>query len=155
MGCDALTDVATLEIEGLDKLSAKLEAVGKRLESEFFAAGKSGMQIYVEGPAKENCPIDEGRLRGSIVTVKEGDTIKTGTNVKYGPDVEFGTGIHAENGQGRQTPWVYYYSGHKGNPGFRTTHGQPAQPFLRPAFDSGKQDVIEYVKDQLRKAIRT
>jgi HK97 gp10 family phage protein len=148
-----LTEIASIEIEGMDKLVAKLERLGMNVPRILRTTGKDGMMIYVEGPAKEKCPVDEGRLRGSIVTVVENDGVKTGTNVKYGPYVEFGTGLYAESGQGRKTPWVYYYSGHKGRAGFRMTRGQFAHPFLRPAWDNGKKNVVEHVRAQLRKAI--
>jgi len=149
-----MTDVASIQIEGLDRVLARLEKIGKIPQEELAKVGKSGMEIYVEGPAKEKCPVDEGRLRGSIVTITENDSVKTGTNVNYGRYIEFGTGIYAEGGRGRQTPWVYLYSGHKGRAGFRTTRGAHAQPFLRPAWDNGKKKVIEHIRNELRKAVQ-
>jgi HK97 gp10 family phage protein len=149
-----MTDIASIEVIGIDRVLARFERIGRRIDAELQKAGKEGMELYVEGPAKEKCPVDEGRLRGSIVTISEINSVKTGTNVKYGPNVEFGTGIYAEKGQGRQTPWVYYYKGHKGRAGFRYTHGQHAQPFLRPAWDNGKRNVVKHVKNQLRKIVK-
>ena len=37
------------------------------------------------------CPVDTGRLAGSITSRVEGDTVTIGTNVEYGKYVEFGT----------------------------------------------------------------
>ena len=64
--------------------------------------------ILVENQAKENCPVDTGELRMSITHYVEGQTGIVGTNKHYAPYVEYGTGIHARDGNGRQTPWKTY-----------------------------------------------
>jgi len=145
---------AKVEITGLDQLRTNLTRIGKSVESEFSRVAKAGMEIYVEAPAKRNAPIDQGRLRGSIVTVDDKDAIRTGSNVKYAPYVEFGTGIYAENGNGRKTPWAYKYGGKKGSAGWRMTVGNKPQPYLRPAFDEGKDKVVKHISDELAKAAR-
>ena len=52
-----------------------------------------------------------------------------GPSTTYAPYLEYGTGIYAEGGKGRKTPWVYFSNklGH-----FVTTSGMRAQPFIRP-----------------------
>ncbi|UTQ10089.1 hypothetical protein NMK97_03340 [Bacillus amyloliquefaciens] len=52
----------------------------------------------------------------------------------YAVYVEYGTGIYAEEGGGRQTPWVYYDT--KLNR-WVVTRGMRAQPFWNPAVDEG------------------
>lgn len=42
-----------------------------------------------EGYAKDDCPVDTGRLRNSISHAVEGDDVYIGTNVEYAPYVEF------------------------------------------------------------------
>lgn len=37
------------------------------------------------------CPVDTGRLRGSIAYIVQDDTVHIGTNVEYAPYVEKGT----------------------------------------------------------------
>jgi len=69
--------------------------------------------LMIEGDAKVNCPVDEGRLRSSITHEIVNDlaghqlSARVGTNVFYAPYIEFGTGIYAKDGTGRKTPWVY------------------------------------------------
>lgn len=58
-----------------DVVEAALEAIGLTAESH----------------AKENCPVDTGRLRNSITHAVEGDAVYIGTNVEYAPYVELGT----------------------------------------------------------------
>ena len=114
----------TVEITGLDQLRTNLARVGKSMESELSRAAKDGMVIYVEAPAKRNTPIDTGRLRNSIVTVGDSKAVATGTNVEYAPHQEFGTSK------------------------------MKAHPYLRPAFDEGKDKVVKHIGDELAKAAR-
>lgn len=101
--------------------------------------GKSAYEIglVVEGQAKELCPVDTGRLAGSITTqsstegtspkspATSSDTIQkpnddmevlVGTPVEYGPHMEFGT--------------------------IKTD----AQPFLRPALQLAQGKVLTIVE---------
>ena len=52
-----------------------------------------------EGYAKDNCPVDTGRLRNSISNKTVGDTVYIGTNVEYAPYVEYGDHMHHNTGQ--------------------------------------------------------
>ena len=55
-----------------EKLLAALEAIGGQAEAY----------------AKEDCPVDTGRLRNSISHASDDDTAYIGTNVEYAPEVE-------------------------------------------------------------------
>lgn len=85
--------------------------------------------LTAEGYAKKLCPVDTGNLRNSIThAVDESEPAAyIGTDSEYGVYVELGTGIYYDGG--RQTPWAYQDA--KGN--WHMTHGQRAQPFLKPA----------------------
>lgn len=117
----------------------------------------------IEGPAKENCAVDTGRLRGSITVevVEESPTrmsVAVGTNLDYAADVEYGTGKYAENGQGRKTPWVYKdptgKTDKKGRPVWIWTEGNVPQPFLRPAWDECKEDAAAELVGATQDSIR-
>ena len=103
----------------------------------------------VQETAKALCPVDEDTLRPSIVkTVDAND--KTGTvstNVEYAPYVEFGTGIFAEGGLGRQTPWTYFSEKY----GWVRTVGHKPQPFMRPARDNNKDTIKKMFISELKK----
>lgn len=47
--------------------------------------------LTAEKYAKQDCPVDTGRLRSSITHETDNDTAYIGTNVEYGPYVEMGT----------------------------------------------------------------
>lgn len=146
------------EVEGLQELQSKLKEIAKVLSTdEFLKFGEAGMTVHVEAEAKRRCPVDESRLRPSIVTVIDKEKVITGTNVEYGPYVEYGTGKYAEGGKGRKTPWAYKYEGKKGPKGWRMTEGQHAQPYMRPSWDEGKSKVVSHMEtaaqDKLRRVV--
>ncbi len=86
--------------------------------------------MTAERYAKEETPVDLGRLRNSIAHAVQGNSVYIGTNVEYAPYVELGTGIYASNGNGRKEPWVYY---DEKTGKFRLTHGSPPHHMLRKA----------------------
>lgn len=47
--------------------------------------------VMVQDSAKQNCPVDTGRLQGSILYEVEGTEGIVGSNVEYAPFVEAGT----------------------------------------------------------------
>ena len=101
--------------------------------------------FIVERQAKINCPIDMGLLRSSMfseVFLEPGKVIgRIGNSCEYAPYVHQGTGIYAENGDGRKTPWGYMVK--KGKyAGFHFTHGQKPQPFLDKAKTQKKDNIL-------------
>lgn len=153
-----------VQIEGIDDLLKKLKALGGDIKTEGGKAGIRAM-LTVEKSAKQKCPIDNGLLRGSISTkqVDESDEIQImcGTNTKYAVYVEFGTGIYAENGQGRKTPWLWKVESRKWANilGVKVGdmvlwRGSHPHPFMRPAWDENKNKVYDDLKKGLESAIK-
>ncbi len=104
--------------------------------AEFIAAMKTAALaaleecgLTAEGFAKLLCPVDTGNLRNSIThQVNSGEpAVYIGSNSEYAAYVELGTGKYVPGG--RPTPWVYQDA--HGN--WHLTHGQRAQPYLKPA----------------------
>lgn len=84
-----------------DKSKEVIAAMKKQLQNGFMACG-----TIAEGYAKDECPVDTGRLRNSITWAVRGNsgkgdgrdtpnaepeeaTVYIGTNVEYAPHVEF------------------------------------------------------------------
>lgn len=105
--------------------------------------------LKIQSGAKQRAPVDKGRLRASIAMepYKEGMAVRVGTKVHYAPYVEHGTGIFAENGDGRKTPWRY--KNRKGE--VIWTRGQKPQPYLHPAANEVKSAYIKDMKNILKK----
>ena len=109
----------------------------------------------IEVAAKENCngrfAEPTGTLKRSIRAELQGETsVEVGTNLEYAVYVEHGTGLYAFDGHGRAStpehpiPWTY-----KGSDGkFYTTSGVRPRPFLIPAFNSKKYNILKYIKEE-------
>ena len=133
-------------------MSVEFTDNSSKVKSEFGEALLRGLEkcgLVAEGYAKKLCPVDTGNLRNSIShTVDEQEPAAIiGTNNEYASYVELGTGVYAEGG-GRPTPWVYQDA--KGN--WHYTHGNKAQPFLKPAVAEHADKYREIIKNALKNA---
>ena len=79
-----------------------------------------------------------GTLRNSVSHIVQGDTCYVGTNLEYAIYNEYGTGIYADGGKGRKSPWMY--KDKAGN--VHKTRGMKPLHFLKNAI----QDNIEQYK---------
>lgn len=136
-----------LEISGLNEVLAAIEELGDVPEMK-KALGKAC--AVVERSAKEKAPKDTGELRRSITSkVEEREGKIEGivfTPLEYAPYVEYGTGLFAENGNGRKdVPW--WYKDDKGE--WHRTSGQHPQPFMRPALNENREQILRILKEAL------
>lgn len=75
-----------VEFEYKDNSGIFLDALPEQVERAMEAVG-----LQAERHAKEECPVDTGRLRNSISHSASGNSAYIGTNVEYAPYVEMGT----------------------------------------------------------------
>ncbi len=95
----------------------------------------------IQQRAQQLCPVDTGALRESItVEIQEGRTVvgTVGPHVDYAAYVEFGTGV-----AGAASP------GAGAGPYNPNWPGMPAQPYMRPAFDETKPEILELFRSQI------
>lgn len=107
------------------------------------AAALERVGSAAEGFAADLAPVDSGRLRNSITHKVDDNSVTIGSPLEYAAYVELGTGKYASGG--RNTPWVY--KDDKGN--WHYTHGQRAQPFLKPALQNNIKTYKAIIKDEL------
>jgi len=79
--------------------------------------------LLVEGEAKNLAPVDTGNLRNSLTHEVEGQEAYVGTPVSYAIFQELGTSKMA------------------------------AQPFLNPALESNKENILKIFKEEISKDI--
>ena len=116
---------------------------------QFAMACMRGLEkcgLTAEGYAKKLCPVDTGNLRNSITHQVDTrtQTVYIGSNLEYAPYVELGTGKYYPGG--RPTPWVYQDA--HGN--WHYTHGNRAQPYLKPAVADHAQQYRSILEDELK-----
>ena len=132
-----------VEVKGVDELIVKLQ----NMADESKIQQQLGLACaLVERSAKKKAPKDTGALRRSITSKVDGLTGIVFTPLEYAPYVEYGTGLFAENGAGRKdVPWNYQDD--KGE--WHSTRGQKPQPFMRPALNENRTEIIRIIKEGL------
>ena len=134
-----------VEVKGVDELIVKLQ----NMADESKIQQQLGIACaLVERSAKMKAPKDTGALRRSITSKVDGLTGIVFTPLEYAPYVEYGTGLFADNGNGRKdVPWNYQDD--KGE--WHSTRGQKPQPFMRPALNENRTEIIRIIKEGLDK----
>lgn len=131
----------SIKFEGLDEVLDALDiADPKNIEQ---ALGKAC--AIVERSAKQNAPKDTGALRRSITSKVENGEGVIYTPLEYAPYVEYGTGLFAEGGGRKDVPWSYQDD--QGE--WHTTSGQKPQPFMRPALNENRAEILRILKEAL------
>ena len=101
----------------------------------------------VEGEAKKKAPKDTGALRRSISSTVKGLEGIVFTPLEYAPYVEYGTGLFAEKGGRKNVPW--YYKDEEGK--WHMTSGQHPHPYMRPALNENREEVLRLIKEGIIK----
>lgn len=119
-----------------------------QVETEFEQACLRALErigLQAEGYAIDLVPVDTGDLKNSITHLIKADenAVYIGSNKKYAPYVELGTGMYYPGG--RREPWAYKDA----NGEWHFTHGQKAQPYLKPAVTDHIQTYENIVKDEM------
>ena len=135
----------TFDLIGEEKV---FEILDNLVDTQELERAMARATLFVEAEAKKRTPRDTGNLANSITSKVEtsgGEVVGTVfTPLYYAPYVEYGTGLFAEDGNGRQdVPW--HYQDDKGE--WHTTSGQHPQPFMRPALDENREQVIQILKE--------
>ena len=137
----------SVDIDGLEEV---LDELGDLADTHDMEAALGRACALVERAAKQKAPKGTGELRRSITSkvvnnygVLEGIVF---TPLEYAPYVEFGTGLFAEGGNGRKdVPW--HYQDDEGN--WHSTSGMSPQPFMRPALNENRTQVLRILKEGL------
>jgi HK97 gp10 family phage protein len=137
----------SIKLEGLEGV---LESLNNMADEESLKAALGKACAVVERAAKEKAPKGTGELRRSIESKVEqqGDNLVgvIFTPLEYAPYVEFGTGLFAEEGGRKDVPWCYQDD--KGE--WHTTSGQHPQPFMRPAFNENREEILRILREALK-----
>ena len=136
-----------LFIEGLDDLLEAFDGLSGTVVDAAEEGLKSGLKHMVE-TAKLLVPVDKGDLRKSITStverkgdVVDGEVLATSDHAIF---VEMGTGDRGQASDEGKAQGATYTIGHP---------GQPAQPFLYPAYQLTEKIVLGDVKTSARRKL--
>lgn len=138
--------MANVEINGLQAMIKKLESLGKNVDKivdNSISESAGQVKRETEKNIQNVGAVDTGELLRDINVKKFGICrYAVGTGVEYAPYVEFGTGSEGDPAVAHtaKAKWVYY---NKNIGEYRTAYPQPPRPFLRPAFDSLKDVIVQ------------
>lgn len=138
--------MSDIKVEGLDTV---LEAVESLEDVNSYERALKKACALVARAAIEKAPKGGGDLRRSITyrIEQEGDNLigVVFTPLEYAPYVEYGTGLFAEGGNGRtDVPWCYM---DEETGEFVYTSGMKPHPFLRPALNENREEVLRILKE--------
>lgn len=141
-----------MEIKGLNSVLSNLRKYGKEAEKDI--AGVTELTARkIESYAKNNAPVDTGKLGQSIQAVKENEfnwNIEAGgVLAPYAPFIEFGTGGLVEVPNELKEQALKF----KGK-GIKQINLR-ARPFLYPALLRGRIEYVEKLKKVLEKYGKT
>jgi hypothetical protein len=125
----------------------------QQFEAACYAALEE-IGIRAEGYAAANAPVGTtestniqgyhgGTLRQSLTHKVVGYEVFVGSNVPWAIFVEYGTGIYADNGQGRQSPWVWRDK----NGDYHWTRGIEPQHYLLKAVTEHDSEYLDVIKN--------
>lgn len=129
----------SIEIQGLNQVLQSLDITNPQKVNA--ALGKAC--ALIERSAKEKAPKDTGELRRSISSKVENGVGTVFTPLEYAPYVEYGTGLFAEEGGRSDVPWRYQDDAGE----WHSTSGQHPQPFMRPALDENREEIIRVFRE--------
>lgn len=141
------------KLVGLPALEAKLQALSDQGAAVLMAALRAGA-LEIQNEARRLVPKRTRTLSRSIIIEEVSSsataaTVRVGPTEPYGKYIEYGTGIHAEGGNGRKTPWVWV----TGDGKFITTRGMQPKPFMRPAADTKREKALAKFRRTFRQAL--
>ena len=133
MGYESIVDDAIKQLKE-NELNF-LELVGRAVEGQ--AALLAPVGILYGGNLRQDI---SHKIITNIATQKDEKGVAIGNNIEYAIYVNKGTGIHAEDGNGRETPWTYY---DPKSQKYYTTEGQKPQPYLKQAIEKQRGTIVK------------
>lgn len=132
---EVLRELERITAKTLEELGLTGEAYAK-LNAPVGTPESTGVEGY--GPG--------GTLRNSIAHASKDGVAYIGTNLATAPYVELGTGIHADGGKGRKTPWVWIDK--NGKP--HKTYGMKPRHFLKKAVQDHQREYKAIIENNLK-----
>lgn len=125
------------KITGAKELRAKFKDLDNAVKSRHLETAANAGILPIQNEAIQLVAKDTGTLARSIhtETIKSSDTyveVATGTDVEYALRIEFG--FHDKDSLGRH-------------------YNQPAQPYMRPAYDNKRGEAVDETQDVLKELI--
>ena len=136
----------------LEDFADSLDEIADELD-QAIDKGTRRTALQIESTAKNKAPVRDGELRADIGTIQlDIAEYSVGSTKEYAAPTEYGSAPHPITPNGPY-PLKFEIDGET----IRTYHvdhpGTPAQPFLRPALNKHRTDLVENIQDEIEKVI--
>ncbi len=134
---------------GFKELAARLKALGPRAAKNTLRRAVAAAAAEIKKEAKNLAPVDTGEMKKDIQVKRERDQKDGPLAATYSVFVRTGKKSRA-SGKARNVDkdsW-YWRQQEFGN------SKMPAQPFMRPAFESKKEDAVRIIAEKLDEGIQ-
>lgn len=137
-----------IDFKYIDHSDQVLRSLNTNVEAGLEAIGNQAVSHAKQTITSEG-RVDTGALRNSVShQVKMGENaVYIGTNQSYAIYNELGTGIYAEGGGGRKTPWFYVDAKGQGH----YTHGMKAIHFIKNACANHVEEYRAIIEKYLKR----
>ena len=158
-----MADGVTVKVEGLKELAERLRSFGPKLARNGLRAAVSAAAQVIRKEAQDRVPVDTGLLRSEIyrkqIREQSSDTkqtyyvgvrkykkkyANTKHNIRKGRITQSGKSLKTYETQDAFY-WRFLEFG---------TPKMAARPFMRPAFESKKNEAVERMKEKLAERIK-
>ncbi|RZJ86314.1 MAG: HK97 gp10 family phage protein [Chryseobacterium sp.] len=138
-----------MKVKGFDSLIRKLKKLPNQAQSEVKNEIRDAADMIVMD-AGDAAPVDLGYLKNSIRNFPRqgGFNYEVNVGARYSPFVEFGTGTEVDVPE-EIKDYAYQFKG-----GNKRQINIPARPFFFPAYFKHRDELIENLKDMLKRHLR-
>jgi len=130
-----------VKIEGLEQVKDRLKGLGPQISSKVLGRAVGSGARIIRNAARARVPVDTGVLRNSIYSARIRE-LSSPEQVTY-----FVGSRKGKRYQAKQADGWYFHMVEFG------TVKMPAQPFMRPAFETYKNSAEEEIKKQLLRGV--
>lgn len=144
----------TVQLRGMDKVSLGAGYMIRAAQNTLKVAVPDAAQVIAE-EAKTIVPVDTGRLRDAIhVEPSSSGAFPQCIDRNEKQAVVVSPAYISQNEYGFSPPYARRIEfGFMGTDRLGRTYHQAAQPFMRPAFDTKKEEAAQMIKDQMFEAL--
>lgn len=140
--------MTTVKVEGLRELGAAMRGLSEKVNKRIAASATGGAAKVIKTAAVRNVvsspSVDTGSLRDAVIVKKLGRSESSATS-EHIVTVRYRGGKRKSKTKQSTAPHAHFVE-------FGTVK-MPAEPFLRPAFDSHKTEALNVMIDRLRSGI--
>ena len=137
-----MADGVTVRVTGMKELAAKLQSFGPKLARNGLRAAVSAGAEVIRKDVQARAPVDEGTLRRAVYK-KQIREESNNTKQTFYVGVRSGKKYQKK----KQDAWYWRFLE------FGTKY-IAARPFVRPAFESKKNEAVERMKEKLAERIK-